>query len=135
MKPQIDMIGIITWNFDEMLVFYRDTLSFKVTWAMEWSYAEFANEWVRFAISTNDVMADATGHPSYKEPRSGQSLELAFRVDTPWAVDSTYQEIIAKWATHIKRPADMPRGQRAAFFADPDGNIHEIFADLPKESE
>jgi len=25
----------------------------------------------------------------------------------------------------------MPWNQRTAFIADPDGNIHEIFADLP----
>ena len=134
MKAQIDMIGIITSQFDEMLTFYRDTMWFEVLLAMEGSYVEFDNDGVRFAISTNDVMADATWHESYKQSRSGQSLELAFRMDTPGAVDSTFMEIISKGAEPVKRPADMPRGQRAAFFSDPDGNIHEIFADLPKTS-
>jgi lactoylglutathione lyase len=62
----------------------------------------------------------------------GQSVELAFKVETPDEVDTTYTKIIHKGATPIKSPEDKPWGQRAAFFADPDGNIHEIFADLPK---
>ena len=41
-----------------------------------------------------------------------------------------YHEITQKGAAPIKRPEDMPWNQRAAFIADPDGNIHEIFADL-----
>lgn len=57
-------------------------------------------------------------------------LELAFPVSSPSEVDATYKELIQKGATPIKEPADMPWHQRAAFLADPDGNIHEIFAKL-----
>lgn len=124
------MIGIITSRFDEMLAFYRDVLDFKVQLEMEGNYAEFENPGVRFAISTNKVMLDTTKHPSYGEERKGQSLELAFRVPKPVEVDKTFEKIIEKGATAIAQPSDMPWGQRAAFFADPDGNIHEIFADL-----
>ena len=42
-----------------------------------------------------------------------------------------YAEIVARGAVPIHSPADMPWGQRTAMFADPDGNIHELFADLP----
>jgi uncharacterized glyoxalase superfamily protein PhnB len=98
------------------------------------SYAEFENPGVRFAISTSNVMAGVTKHSSYGEEKKGQSLELAFRVPTPEDVDQTFNNIIRKGALPITSPADMPWGQRAAFFADPDGNIHEIFTDLPKTS-
>jgi len=33
-------------------------------------------------------------------------------------------------ATPVHQPQNMPRNQRAALFADPDGNIHEIFAEI-----
>ena len=33
-------------------------------------------------------------------------------------------------ARAIHDPEDMPWNQRTALFADPDGNIHEIFADI-----
>jgi lactoylglutathione lyase len=33
-------------------------------------------------------------------------------------------------ATPVHQPQNMPRNQRAALFADPDGIIHEIFAEI-----
>lgn len=130
MKAHINMIGIITSRFAEMRDFYRDILGFKVLLEMAPNYVEFENEGVRFAISTKQVMHDVTKHPSYQEERKGQSLELAFKVDSPKEVDSEYESLIKKGAKGIMEPADMPWSQRAAFFADPDGNIHEIFTDL-----
>ncbi len=81
------------------------------------------------------MMEQWTGDSSFKELVSGHAFELAFPLDTPEGVDAIYAEIVAKGATPIRAPADMPWGQRTAFFADPDGNIHELFADLPKEQE
>ena len=129
MKPQINMIGIITAQFTEMRNFYHQVLEFPIKLELE-SYVEFENEGVRLAISTTEVMAKATGQASYQEPKKGHSFELAFKADSPTHVDQDYQNLIAKGATPIKPPADQPWGQRTAFFADPDGNIHEIFADL-----
>ena len=130
MKARIDLIGIITSRFDEMLVFYRDVLGFEVKLELD-SYVEFENPGVRFAISTHKVMADATKHESYTDETKGHSFELAFPVESPSDVDKSYDEIVEKGTTPIKSPQDMPWNQRAAFFVDPDGNIHEIFADLP----
>jgi len=39
---------------------------------------------------------------------------------------------VAHGAAPVHAPADMPWGQHTAMFADPDGNIHEFFADLPQ---
>ena len=129
MKARIDLIGIITSKFDEMVIFYRDVLGFEIKLELD-SYVEFENPGVRFAISTHKVMADATEHESYLHETIGHSFELAFPVDSPGEVDKYYDEIVENGATPIKSPQDMPWNQRAAFFADPDGNIHEIFADL-----
>lgn len=129
MKPRINMIGIITTKFDEMKKFYRDVLNFEPLLEMD-NFVEFKNEGVRLAISTASVMAQATGEQEYLKSKQGHSLELAFRSDSPVAVDKDFKNIIDKGAKAIKSPADMPWGQRTAFFADPDGNIHEIFADL-----
>lgn len=130
MKPRIDMIGIITSRFQEMRDFYANTLNFPIALEMP-NFVEFQNEGVRFSISTNEVMHQATGHKSYTKPHKGSPLELAFRTETPAEVDSEYKKLTSAGATPIKGPHDLPWNQRAAFFADPDGNIHEIFADLP----
>jgi len=127
---RIDMIGIITGQFSEMLEFYRDVMGFEVKMQVENNYVEFENEGVRFALSTKKVMADATGEQGYLEENKGHPLELAFRVNSPEEVDTKYNELVEKGAQPVTDPADQPWNQRTAFFADPDGNIHEIFADL-----
>ena len=131
---KMDMFGIITSKFAEMKAFYRDILGLEIIFEMD-EYIEFKNPGIRFALCTNKVMAQATGHVSYKEVKKGQSVELAFILDSPAQVDEVYKEIIAKGAVKIAVPANMPWGQRAAFFADPDGNIHELFANLPQEEK
>lgn len=126
---KLNMIGIITHDLESMKKFYRDVLEFEIIFETD-NYVEFKNQGIRLALSTNVIMTQATGHPSYEAKKSGQSLELAFKVDTPAEVDVMYTKITQKGATAIKPADNKPWGQRAAFFADPDGNIHEIFADL-----
>lgn len=129
MKAQLNMIGIITNNFQQLADFYQNVLELKVTLQLD-QFIEFETGGMRLAISTNQVMADATKQESYTHEKKGHSFELAFKVNTPAEVDDTYQQLTAKGATPIKAPETMPWNQRTAFFADPDGNIHEIFADL-----
>ena len=130
--PQIALITIITNNLPAMTRFYRDVLGFPVQQDLG-QYVEFESEGVRFSLCSREVMHTATGDASFTAPRRGQSFELAFPVSSPDAVEQTYEQIVASGATPIKAPAEMPWGQKTAFFADPDGNIHELFADLPAE--
>lgn len=129
MKSQISLITVLTDDTPRLAAFYRDVLGFPVKLDLG-NYIEFESPGVRFAICTRQVMAETTNHPSYVQACKGQSFELAFPCDTAQEVDKGYAELIAAGAIAIKKPADMPWGQRAAFFADPDGNIHEIFTDL-----
>lgn len=131
MDARINMVGIITNDFEGMRAFYKNVLGFKVKLQMD-KFVEFENEGVRFAISTNEIMKQATGQESYGEKKHGHSFELAFEADSPEDVDVVFEDLVKKGATPIKRPADMPWGQRTAFFSDPDGNIHEIFSNLKK---
>jgi len=104
---------------------YRDALGFPIE-QDHGEYVEFQSPGVRFALCARHILADCTQHPSYGEPRRGQSFELAFPLATPAEVDAMF----AGGAAPVQAPANMPWGQRTAFFADPDGNIHEIFAGL-----
>jgi lactoylglutathione lyase len=129
MKARIALITILTDNVHGMLDFYKNVLGFNIESQMG-DYVEFQNDGVRFSICSRSIMSSVTdNHLSFKEPRSGQSFELAFPLDSHEEVDKVYDEIILKGATPIKVPSDMPWGQRTAFFADPDGNIHELFSD------
>lgn len=127
MKAQINLITLLTNDVPKMTQFYRDVLGFDV---LEESadYVALKNEGVRFAICTRQIMSNITeGHSAYDEDKKGQSFELAFPCDSPEEVEKSYKEIIEKGATPIKEPSQMPWGQTTAFFADPEGNIHEIF--------
>lgn len=130
MKPQIDAVGYLTSNIEGMKLFFVEVLNFEVIFEMSGNYVEFAQEGTRFALSTHEVMKNATGNESYDQPKSGQVLELMFRCEDPTDLDNSFAGIVEKGAKPIKPPADMPWGQRTAFFADPDGNIHELFCDL-----
>ena len=129
MKLQIDMIGVITHQLATMRDFYTQAIGLEVLEEME-NYIEFKHGGVRFALSTNKVMKNTTGDKSYDDVKGGQSFELVFKVANPTELDEAYAHVIEKGALKIKGPEDKPWGQRAAFFADPDGNIHEIFCDL-----
>jgi catechol 2,3-dioxygenase-like lactoylglutathione lyase family enzyme len=130
MLGRIDLITLVTSHLPEMTSFYRDVLGFATIQDSD-NYVEFVNDGVRFSLTTPEVMAQATGHASFARPRQGQAVELAFRVATPGEVDTAYAAVVARGAQPVTPPADMPWGQRTAFFADPEGNIHELFADRP----
>jgi lactoylglutathione lyase len=133
MKPQIGLITILTDDVPALVQFYRDALGFEVLQDMG-NYVEFRCTGVRFAICARSIMEQATGHTSFKQKARGQSFELAFPLATPESVDKAYGAVISKGARPVHIPANMPWGQRTAFFADPDGNIHELYADLPKST-
>ena len=128
MHGKIALVTILTDDVPKLTEFYCDVLGFSVKTDLG-GYVEFESEGVRFSICERATMAKATGHSSYEETPQGHAFELAFPVDSPEAVDRVYEEIVDKGATPIQGPADMPWNQRTAFFADPDGNVHELFAD------
>ena len=129
---RIGLITIVTDKLIAMRDFYRDVLGFECIEELE-GYVEFKNKGVRFAITTNQVMFDSTSHPTYKETRKGQYLELAFPLPTPQSVGFAYDEIVSKGAVPVADPVMMPWGRMTAFFADPDGNIHELYSLRPGE--
>ena len=124
---RIGLITIVTSNLSEMKAFYRDVLGFECIEELD-GYVEFRNVGVRFAITTDDVMYEATKHQSYRENKRGQRLELAFPFPNPDAVGVTYDEIVEKGAIPVAPPVMMPWGRMTGFFADPDGNIHELYS-------
>jgi uncharacterized glyoxalase superfamily protein PhnB len=47
-------------------------------------------------------------------------------------VDASYARVLEGGTKPVQPPASMPWGQRTAFFADPEGYIHELFSELPQ---
>lgn len=131
MLNQIALITIVTADVPRLAAFYREVLGFAIKQDLG-GYVEFHNAGVRFAICARSILHEASGHASYEEAPRGQRFELAFPCGSPAEVDQVFSAAVAKGATPVHAPADMPWRQRTALFADPDGNIHEFFADLPQ---
>jgi uncharacterized glyoxalase superfamily protein PhnB len=66
----------------------------------------------------------------YRKKVVGQAFELAFPCENPDEVDEAFEKLVTMGATPVHQPQDMPWNQRTALFADPDGNIHEIFSEI-----
>jgi lactoylglutathione lyase len=129
MNGKIALIAVLTDDVPALVRFYQEVLEFEAK-TEHGDYVEFHNEGVRFAICSRAIMFEATSHPTFNESKSGQLFSLAFPCSMVAEVDKTYDRVIAKGAIPIKKPSTMPWNQRTGFFADPEGNIHEVFADL-----
>lgn len=127
LKAKINLITIWTNNITTMKNFYQGVIGFKIKNDLG-SYVEFENDGVRFAICMREVMYNFNNE--YEKQVIGQSFELAFPCESPSDVNESYTQLVSMGATPIQEPQDMPWNQRTALFADPDGNIHEIFADI-----
>lgn len=127
MKAQINLITIWTNDIERMKNFYNKVLGFRIENDLG-NYVEFENDGVRFAICMRDVMYVYSDE--YRKESFGQGFELAFPCESPNDVDESFKTLISKGATSVHESQDMPWNQRTALFADPDGNIHEIFAEI-----
>ena len=130
MKAQISLVTIWTNDIEKMKNFYSQVLEFKIEGDLG-GYVEFENNGVRFAICTRDVMYAYSSE--YRKESTGQGFELAFPCENPRDVDESFKKLVSAVAVAVHEPEDMPWNQRTAFFADPDGNIHEIFANIEVE--
>jgi catechol 2,3-dioxygenase-like lactoylglutathione lyase family enzyme len=64
-------------------------------------------------------------------PVSSAAVQLAFRVP-PSAVDGCHTELVARGVRILREPTDLasPWHHRTVFFADPEDNVLEIYAEL-----
>lgn len=127
MLNRIGLITILTTDIPKMKRFYSEVLDFECIEDLG-NYVEFRSKGVRFSLTTPEVMYEGTEHQSYHEPMKCQRFELAFPLQTPEDVGKAYEDIISNGATPIKAPVMMPWGRMTAFFADPEGNIHELYS-------
>lgn len=129
MTIQLNLIGLVVADLPESLAFYR-RLGLAVPAAAD---AEPHVEvtlpgGLRLAWDPVDVVKsfDAEWTP----PTGGHRINLAFRCESPAAVDAKYDELVeAGYNSHLK-PWDAVWGQRYAVVDDPDGNAVDLFAPI-----
>lgn len=129
MRVKLEGITVLSNDVLGLARFYREVIGFTIV-IEEDHYVEFENSGVRFAICSKPLMADNTnGHPSFKEIHSGQAFELNFQCESTQVAHELYRDFVSKGATPIAEPVTKSWGHTTGFFADPEGNIHSIFAE------
>jgi uncharacterized glyoxalase superfamily protein PhnB len=125
---QPDMLGIVVRDMAAALRFYRllgldippdqDTEphvevaipgGFRIAW-----------DTLALAQSIDPGRVDPTGH----------RMGLAFKCESPAAVDALYEQVVQSGYHGHKKPWDAFWGQRYAVVVDPDGNLVDLFAGL-----
>ena len=56
-------------------------------------------------------------------------VQLAFLI-APDEVVRCYEQLVAKGVEILELPTDQPRSHRTVYFADPEGNMLEIYAEI-----
>lgn len=129
MTLHLEGITVLADNVADLAAFYEHALGLEVV-VREEAYVAFGEQGIRFAIFSRPLMSGNTnGHPSYATRFTGQAFELNFQCDDPAEVEQRYDQIISAGATPAGRPQMREWGQYVGFFADPEGNIHSLFAD------
>jgi lactoylglutathione lyase len=130
MLRKVDAVVLFVLDLDRAMTFYRDTLGVDVIFCDDHSCA-LRLEGQDFALLTRSNAAGML-NPEVVDmrQRAGQQVMLCATVDD---VDADYAALTAKGVTFIHPPVDQPWGWRAAYFADPDGNIWEFRQSIPEQ--
>ncbi|WP_271274438.1 VOC family protein [Aliamphritea hakodatensis] len=129
-NSQIYMATLHTQQYETMFNFYADTLQLPVLSENE-GFAEFSVNGLRLSLASYQTLDGFLDSPDLQLTRQGTGVGVGFKLKSQKEVDELYQQMKLQNVEFIAPPTAQPWGEYTTFFRDPDGNIHEIVADLP----
>jgi len=129
----MDYVILLCHDLDRMQRFYRDIFGFCIApYPGENSIEDDElGKWVGFRVGTLFLGLRPRGRP-YDGPNimdDSAAVQLSFRVP-PADVDIAYQTLMDKGIKVIEAPTNQDWCHRTLFFADPENNVIEIYADI-----
>lgn len=118
----LDYVILLCKDLDAMKHFYHEIMGFPI-------YRDWGN-WYELRVGYVLLTLRTRGRPYDGEGADGAHVQLAFRV-APDEVEACYGELVAHNVEIIEPPQDKTFGHKTLFFKDPDGNILEIYAEIP----
>jgi len=126
--PELNAIGIISKDLAASVRFYR---------LLGVAFPEPDGDHVETTLPSgvrlmlDDLTLIKKLDPEWTEP-TGHRMGLAFECPSPADVDATYTRMTAAGHRSKSAPWDAFWGQRYAQIVDPDGNVVDLFAALPR---
>ena len=131
---KLNNIRLLVSQFDATFLFYRDILRLPVVWGdLGQNYAQFkTGGGQELSIFSKNLMALAIGTAYLPEHAQAQDRAvLIFNVEN---VDQIYEQLQSQGVPFLHPPLDYSHwGVRATHLRDPEGNLVELIADLPRE--
>ncbi len=122
----LDYTVLLCARLEDTMAFYRDTMKFRLTLDRP-NWKEFAIGAAILALRPRGNFPVADDGPI---PSGSASVQLAFRV-APQDFAACHAELIAAGVPILRGPTDLPAWRhRTLFFADPERNILEIYAEI-----
>ncbi|MHB8747762.1 MAG: VOC family protein [Aggregatilineales bacterium] len=129
---KIDAAVLFVQYLDRCMIFYRDMLGLQVTFSDSVSFA-FRLEDQDFVLLKVSAAAQMVGEEVLSlHTAAGHRVLLCASVED---VDAVYKALTAKGVAFIKPPISQRWGRRTAYFADPEGNLWEIWHSLASEQQ
>ena len=125
LKPvrQLSYAIVLCDDIDRMKAFYHDLFPFPVDTETDESLALRAGS---VLLALRKRTRDYDGHGGGPE---SPGVQLAFLV-SPDEVDECHTVLLDKGVQILDPPTDQPRGHRTVYFADPEGNVLEVYAEI-----
>ena len=120
---QLDYAIVLCEDLDRMKAFYRDLFDFPIA-SESATGLTFQAGAVKLSLRQRTRGYDGQGTRSELP-----GVQLAFLV-APDEVARCYEQLVAESVEILEPPTDQPRGHRTVYFADPEGNMLEIYAEI-----
>ena len=121
----IDYTVIFVRDMAAMRHFYGQILGFPLI-------RELSPNWIEYRVGGNTLALARPGRTATDAPvpDGAAALQLAFKVAPP-DVDACADELVRHGVSLHEPPKDQVFGHRTLFFRDPDGNLLEVYAEIP----
>ena len=130
MISKVTATVLIVQDLDKCCAFYRDTVGLEVTFSDAVSMG-FRLEGQDFVVLNVSAAMDQISEAAVGwGPATAHRVFLCAEVES---ADATYEALSAKGVPFIKPPKDQVWGRRTTYFADPEGNLWEIYQMLEPE--
>lgn len=134
---KLNNIRLLVRDFDTCFHFYSEKLGLPVSWGKPGGdYASFdvaiAGNKMGLSLFKSDLMAAAVGNTDLPFPENCREKSLiVLQVDN---IDAAFEQLSDRGIDFINEPMDIAGwGSRVAHFRDPEGNLIELNAELPKD--